>query len=134
MHAVEDFKNQSLQYAPGPLIDEVQSGCHRRVLIVDAMAVLQGMKKTPNMKALSVLQDAFIKRIEWMMIGCTKGCVVFDRYIDQSLKAKTRQWRAVTSVEYLPYPEMKLTISLKELLSSSKTESSLTSMIGKGVL
>jgi len=60
MHAVEDLKNQSLQYAPGPLIDEVQSGIHRRVLNVDAMALLQGMKKKPNMKNLSDLQDAFI--------------------------------------------------------------------------
>jgi len=98
------------------------------------MAVLQRMKKTPNMKTVSDLQDAFIRRIEWMMIGCNEGCVVFDRYLDQSLKAKTRQWRAVTSVEYVIYPKMKLTMSLKELLSSSKNRSSLTSMIGKGVL
>jgi len=98
------------------------------------MAALQGIKRTPNMKTLSDLQDAFIKRIEWMMIGCNEGCVVFDRYLDQSLKAKTRQWRAVTCVEYVIYPEIKLTMSLKELLASSKTKSSLTSMIGKGVL
>ena len=56
-----------------------------KVLIVDAMAVLQSMKKTPMMLKLSDLQEAFIKRIEFMMVGYSEGRVVFDRYQEQSL-------------------------------------------------
>jgi len=70
------------------------------------MTVLQGMKKKPNMKNLSDVQDAFIQHIEWMMIRYNEGCAVFDQYLDQSLKAKTRQKRAVTSVEYVIHPEI----------------------------
>ena len=51
------------------------------------------------------------------MFGNYEGRVVFDRYMDQSLKNKTRQHRAATSIEFPLYPEMKLTISLKEILS-----------------
>ena len=49
-----------------------------RVLIVDAMAVLQSMKKTLNIQKLSDLQETFIKRIEHMMVSYNEGRVVFD--------------------------------------------------------
>ena len=48
--------------------------------------VLQNMKKD---KKLSDLQDAFNKHIITMMAGYVEGRVVFDRYMDQSLKHKT---------------------------------------------
>jgi len=51
------------------------------VLIVDAMDVLQSIKKTPTMLKLSDLQDAFNKCIEKMMVGYDEGRVVFDRYM-----------------------------------------------------
>ena len=65
-------------------------------MIIDAMAVLQTMKKSAKTKKLSDLEEAFIKRIEKMMIGYREGHVVFDRYVEQSLKNKTRQKRATT--------------------------------------
>ncbi|MES9881330.1 MAG: hypothetical protein ABW185_10660 [Sedimenticola sp.] len=61
LHAVEEAKVEPLQLSP--TIDIVPDGRHSRVLIVDAMAVIQSMKKTPTMRRLSELQDAFIKRI-----------------------------------------------------------------------
>lgn len=105
-----------------------------KVLIVDAMGILQSMKKTPTMLKLSDLQNAFNKRIEKMMAGYDEGRVVFDRYMEQSLKNKTRQKRATTSVEYEIHPEMKLTMSLKELLSASSTKKKLTCLLGQGLL
>jgi hypothetical protein len=86
------------------------------------------------MKKLSDLEQAFVKRIKCMMLGYKEGHVVFDRYIDESLKNKTRQKRAVTSTEFDVHPEMKLTMSLKELLSSSRTKRSLTCMFAHGLL
>ena len=63
-----------------------------------------------------------------MLIGFNEGRIIFDRYLDQSLKNKMHQKRAVTSNDYEVHPEMKLSMSLKVLLSSSKTEKQLDSI------
>jgi len=106
---------ESPEDAPQPeLVQEPDSSLS--VLTVDTMGMLQSMKKTPTMLKLSDLRDAFNKRIEKMMVGYDEGRVVFDRYMYQSLKNKTRQKRAATSVEYEIHPELKLTMSIKELL------------------
>jgi len=66
MHAVEDAKAESPEDAPQPeLIQEPDSSVS--VLTLDAMGVLQSMKKTPTMLKLSYLQEAFNKRIEKMV-------------------------------------------------------------------
>ena len=104
------------------------------MLIIDAMAVLQAMKKSSTIKKLSDLEEAFIKRIENMMTGYREGHVVFDRYVEQSLKNKTRQKRATTWTEYKVHHNMKLTMTIKELLSSSSTKSSLTVMFANALL
>ena len=69
-----------------------------------------------------------------MVVGYDECRVVFDRYLDQSLKNKTRQKRAAMQIEFEIHPEMKLTMSLKEILSSSKNKSGLTSMFAQGLL
>jgi len=56
-----------------------------RVLIVDAIAVLQGMKKTCNKREL---QNTFIKFTESKIDSYSEGQVIYDHYLDQSLKAK----------------------------------------------
>ena len=61
----------------------------------------QCMKKTPTMRKISDLSEVFIKRIEGMMVGYDEVRVVFDRYIDQSLKNQTCQKKAVMSTEYV---------------------------------
>ena len=132
MHVIEEAKSEIVQ--PDPTLYRIPDVDRSRVLVVDAMAVLQSMKKTPTMRRLSDLQETFIKHIEMMMVGYDEGRIVFDRYLDQSLKNKTRQKRAVTSTEYAIHLEMKLTMSLKEILSSSKTKSSLTTLFAQGLL
>ena len=49
-----------------------------KVLIIDAMAVLQCMKKKNTMQTLSDLQDAFNERIQSMVSGYDEVRVVFD--------------------------------------------------------
>ena len=66
-----------------------------------------------------------------MLNGFIEDRIIFDHYLDQSLKNRTRQKRAVTSTEYEIHPEMKLSISLKELLISSKTKSSLKAYLAQ---
>ena len=83
---------------------------------------------------ISDLQESFIKRIERMVSGFDEGRVVFDRYLDSSLKNKTRQKRSTTSVEFKIHPEMRLTMSIKDLLSSSKSKSMLVTLFANGLL
>lgn len=129
MHAIEGVESQSIEPAPC-----LNTAGLPRVLVVDAMAVLQSMKKTSSMRSLADLQEAFIKRIEWMLNGYSEGRIVFDRYLDQSLKNKTRQKRATTHIDFEIHSKMKLTMSIKELLSSTKTKRDLTAMLAKGLM
>ena len=115
--------------------DDIADGAFReQALVVDAMAVLQNMKKTATMRTLADLKEAFVRRIENMLTGFNEGRIIFDLYLEQSMKYKTRQKRGVTSTEYEVHPEMKLSMPLKELLSSSKTKSSLTAYLAESLL
>jgi hypothetical protein len=71
LHAVEGAKAQLHQ--SDPLLDIVLVGHPLRVLIVDAMAVLRSIKKTPTMQQLSDLQEVFTNRIERMMVSYNEG-------------------------------------------------------------
>ena len=88
MHAIEEAKDSQLAESPQEG-DGIMMDIQHRVLIVDAMAVLQNMKKTAMMKKVNELKDAFIQLIYRMMTGYNEGRIMFDRYIDQSLKDKT---------------------------------------------
>ena len=139
MEALEDLKAQSLHDIQQDFTEEdltqndsiEEADATIKVLIIDAMAVLQCMKKKNTMQTLSDLQDAFNERIQSMVSGYDE-VRVFDRYMDQSLKNKTRQKRAATSVEYEIHPDTKLTMSIKDLLSASSTKKKLTFMLGEG--
>ena len=76
-----------------------------RVLIVDAMEVLQSITKTPKMKRVIHLQEEFIARITNLLKYYEEGRIVFDRYLDQSLKNKTRNKRAQTVTSYAVHPK-----------------------------
>ena len=128
MHAIEGAEDQA-----EPSLTQSQSQLPK-VLIIDAMAVLQTMKKTSTTKTLSDLEHAFNKKIEHMMTGYNEGRVVFDRYVEQSLKDKTRQKRATTTTEYKVHSNMTLTMPIKDLLSSSKTKSCITTMFAQSLL
>ena len=126
MHVIESAKTEP--HVPDLPLDTSAGDFRDRALVVDAMVVLQSMKKTPTIRTLADLKEAFVRRIENMLNGFNEGRIIFDRYLDQSLKNKTRQKKAVTSTEYEIHPEMKLSMSLKELLSSSKTKKQLDSI------
>lgn len=130
MHAIEDAKNEDM------LTNHTSSTtvCASKVLILDAMAIIHPMKKSAKIRTLYDLQVEFIKLIEEKLDGYDEARIVFDRYIDLSLKNKTRQVRSKTSTEYLIHPEMRLTMSIKDLLSSSKTKQSLTIMFAKALI
>ena len=129
MHAIEGATAE-----PSEAISPAITGNPSRVLIIDAMAVLKSIKKTPTMLKISDLQAAFIERIKSSATGYSEVHVVFDNYLDQSLKNKTRQKRAVSSTDYAIHLEMKLTMSLKDILSSSRSKRCLSAMFAEALL
>jgi len=71
------------------------------------------------------------------MKGYTQGRVIFDRYLDASLKDKTRAKRAASSVtmELKVHDDMSIAkVSLKELFSNSRTKSQLTEILAEALL
>ena len=69
--------------------DDIADGAFRDwALVVDAMAVLQSVKETATMRTLADLKEAFVRRIENMLTGFNKGRIIFDRYLEQSLKIR----------------------------------------------
>ena len=66
------------------------------VIIIDAMAIVQTIKKTPSMKTMSDFCNVFCKTIQRRAKNYTETRVVFDEYFDTSLKEKTRVKRAAS--------------------------------------
>ena len=140
MKALEDVKVQSLHDIQQDFIEEdltqndsiEEADATIKVLIIDATAVLQCMKKN-TIQTLSDLQDAFNERIQNMVHGYDEVRYVFDQYMDQSLNNKARQKTAATFVEYEIQSDMKLTMSIKDLLSASSIKKKLTFILGEGL-
>ena len=91
------------------------------------MAVIHSLKKkkkkTPTTKTLQDLQELFLQKIDHLLLGFDEGHVVFDKYDEKSLINKTREKRAKSQKLHA---NMKLSMSIKELLSSTKTKRQLT--------
>ena len=64
-----------------------------RVLIIDAMVVVQCIKKTPIMTSILHLKTACTAIIELVVIEYMEVRVFFDRYVEVSLKQNTRKKR-----------------------------------------
>ena len=104
MHAIEDAKSENLTQIHTTSTTVTVS----KVLIIDAMAIIHPKKKTSKILTLNDLTLEFIKIIEEKLEKYDEGRIVFDRYIDMSLKNKTRQRRSKTLTEYLLHPNMRL--------------------------
>ena len=102
------WKWTCLQKTEPPHIDK------DNVIIIDEQAVVLSMEKLPGIDKIRDLGDAFIKRIEKLMKGYSE---VFDRYITESLKEKTRTKRTGTTqpVKYPLYIARYSFIKLSEL-------------------
>ncbi|MES9884227.1 MAG: TCR domain-containing protein [Sedimenticola sp.] len=108
-----------------------------KVMIIDAQAVVQSMTKTPGMHTIRDFGNAFVKRILGLLKGYTEGRVIFDRYIDNSMKESTRSKRQgnITPVRFFIRDEMSIkNISMKLLLSHCETKASLTEYLSEQLL
>ena len=78
-----------------------------------------------------------MKRIRQITKGYAQGRVIFDQYLEVSLKNKTRAKRAqkTSSLEFVVHDEMNIAkISLKELLANSKTKTQLMELLAQALL
>ena len=108
-----------------------------RVLIIDAMAVVQCIKKTPIMTSIRHLKTACTAIIERVVIEYMEVRVIFNRYVEVSLKENTRKKRvtyvAATTAGHVVHDGMSInTISFKQMLSCTFTKYSLTCYLGQG--
>ena len=107
------------------LLDGADAESGSRVAIIDAMGVVQSIKKTAQMKKM-------------------KTRVVFDEYLDNSFKENTRvktasdgkeKKKMVPNINYRINENMTLaSVSLKSLLTSTKTKRNLTKFLADGLL
>lgn len=111
MHAVKEQKDMNISEEPldttavaqdveaevdsdnimviGPLLEE-NNHVNEAAIVFDGMAVLQSMKKMSAMTKIIYLKTAFLNRMKRLMKGYAEGRIIFDRYLEVSLKDKTR--------------------------------------------
>ena len=95
------------------------------VVVIDAMMILQKLKKTSDIKTFDDLSKLFNSSIERVSLGSEMVIVAFDKYIASSLKCKTRALRhgKVVPVEFEVLGNRNIeNVSLKLLLSHVKTK------------
>ena len=87
MHVIEAAKSEPC--VPDLPPDDIADGAFsNQALKVDAMDVLQSMKKTAIMRKLPDLKEVFVRHIENMLTVFNEGRILFDRYLEQTLNNK----------------------------------------------
>ena len=89
-------QDEQIQSSPADALPDIVPPPLCRVLIIDAMATLQGLKKSPGMTAIRHLKETFIKKVMNMSRRYDEVRVLFDYYREDSLKSKTRASRATS--------------------------------------
>ena len=131
MHYIDDVVAKS---NVTPVINDLSCSTYRDLYLTDAMPIIQGIKKTPTMNAMTDFMYSFCNRIQNLLLPYIEGRIVFDRYLNESLKNPTCKKRATTEINFDVHPNMVLTMSIKDILSYSQTKRSLTELLGKELL
>ena len=133
MHAVENLiKSKQPQEQERFGSDEEtcldESTETRKIIILDGMAIVQKLKKTKDTKTCRDLGEVFIKRVKLESRQYDEVYLIFDRYIEGSLKERTRHKRTGgKSIQYKVTDNTRINnIPLKKLLSHNETKQELT--------
>ena len=110
-----------------------------KVILFDGMALVNTLPKEyyGQLRTCADLAELFIKQLMSKCFGYDEVRLVFDRYIAESLKSKTREGRGkcITSTQYRINDNTVIKdIKLKELLSDIRTKSDLTAYLSEKVL
>ena len=106
-----------------------------KVLIVDAMCVVNMVTKTPEMFTAKHFATKFLHIITSMSAAYDEIRIVFDQYLEKSLKETTREKRAmkITPVHYHVNDDTEVK-SVKAFLSHTRTKHELTSYLAQKLL
>ena len=108
-----------------------------KVKIIDAMAILRGMKKKPTTKKFTNFSKDFVDKIDGLLKGFDEGRIMFDPYNeDYVLKDQTHEKRATPGNPegFDVYMDMPMTMSIRELLSTSSTKRQVSKLLAKDLL
>ena len=100
-----------------------------KVVIIDAMVEVQSLKKDEGIKNIGQLAERFCQQIEKKLREANEGRILFDRYIQDSLKEQTRKKRAkgIDPIKFHVKESMDIRrINMKTLLSDTDTKEQLT--------
>ena len=133
LHQIENMINSNeIQLVQEPPLETN----FKKAIIIDAMAEVQKIKKSPQLITCHDFAVAFVQRILFLSDGFNEIRVTFDRYIENSLKNKTRDKRTngvSTQFKILPSTNIEK-VNLKIFLSDIKTKRDLTIFLGQYVI
>ena len=107
-----------------------------KVLIIDGMALVHAIQKTTTMLTCKDFADAFVQKLIVTSESYNEIRLVFDRYIEQSLKAKMRKKRTGGKEKYYHISDATSirNISLKDLFAHVNTKAELTEYLANKAL
>ena len=109
----------------------------KRICIIDAMAMVQTVKKGTNMSTCTEFAEVFTNIIKNILDNYDEGRVIFDRYIENSLKSQTRVKRnsGTAPIKFRINDETNIkNVPLKIFLFHVETKSQLTKYLGEILL
>lgn len=108
-----------------------------KVAVIDGMVEVQSLKKDNGIKTCSDLGKLFASKMDRKTYSYDEVRILFDRYLDNSLKDQTRAKRAncIHPVRFQIADNMDITnISMSTLLSHKRTKDELTLLFQKSIL
>ena len=102
-----------------------------KVIIIDGMALVNAIPKTERIKTCKDFEQVFLDQLSTMAGDYDEVRLVFDRYINPSLKEQMRRKRTKGKSTYYHVKDITLiqNISLKDFLSNIKTKAELTTYL-----
>ena len=117
-------------------VDPTDGSPAHRVIIIDAMAVVNSVVKTEQMKTCQDFADAFLQIVCNMAAQYDEVRLVFDQYVKASLKEQMRTKRTKGKSTYYHVKDNTLiqNISFKNFLSDIRTKEELTKYLADKVV
>ena len=131
LHRLEDMITNIDEIHTDPVVETC-----RNVIIFDGMALVNAIRKSGDIETCSDLANSFINMLINKSRGFHEVRLVFDRYVENSLKEQMRVKRTHGKSTYYHVTDSTLIryISLKEFLSDIRTKGELCEYLADKVL
>ena len=96
MHCIEDTVDVNKSGDEMVANETSENANVYRAIILDSMAVVNKLKKDPSTKTCKDLAQLFIQKLGYESLNFNTSLMVFDHYIEGSVKERTREKRAGT--------------------------------------